>query len=156
MSCVSIPTATTTAGRPRTLSDRRFATLLAREDAAEERGDLSPHDRLTCRVHRRWAHQCISSPIHVIPVTGHRWCRHCEIAESVAVDEVSGTVVMSCPSCGQSPTTLASWQIVRTCRASLAKCHPDRGQARTTELPGGRDQFPAQVPPTGFLSGRAS
>lgn len=55
-----------------------LAAMLAWEDAAEERDGLSPHDRITCPVHRRWVHQCVSSPAHAIRVTGHRWCRACE------------------------------------------------------------------------------
>jgi hypothetical protein len=40
------------------------------EDLAEELGALSPHDRVTCRFHRRWLHECVASPIHAIPVFG--------------------------------------------------------------------------------------
>src|SRR3982074_3500535 len=58
------------------LVDRRLAERLATEDAAVEAG-LSPFERLTCPAHRRWVHQCIVSPQHVSPVTGHRWCRRC-------------------------------------------------------------------------------
>ncbi|OLF17468.1 hypothetical protein [Actinophytocola xanthii] len=38
---------------PRTLAD----ALLA-EDHAEDTGWLEPLDRMTCRVHRRWARDC--------------------------------------------------------------------------------------------------
>lgn len=102
------------------LHDRRLADTLILEDAAEEREELSALDRISCHVHRRWAHECISSPAHVIIVTGHRWCRRCEAEASVAVDEVSGSVNVTCTRCGRSPDTAATRQILRTCRASLA------------------------------------
>src|SRR5690348_15640501 len=52
------------------LTDRSLAAKLAAEDAAVETG-LSPFERLTCPAHRRWIHQCIASPEHASPVTGH-------------------------------------------------------------------------------------
>ncbi|MGH3520038.1 MAG: hypothetical protein ACRDQ7_22155 [Haloechinothrix sp.] len=106
---------------------RGLETLLVQEDAAEERGQVSPHERITCRVHRRWIHQCVGSPLHVIPVTGHRWCRRCETAVGIVVDEVRGTVAMSCRGCGDVPTTLASRQIVRACLGSFAAWRHLRG-----------------------------
>jgi hypothetical protein len=125
--------------------------VLDREDRHEELGQLSPHERLSCPVHRRWVHQCVSSPLHVIPVTGHRWCRRCECAQLIAVDEVRGTVSLSCPGCGVVPTTLASRQIVRTCRASLAAWRgARRDSVRTRKQPGERGQSTKPVPFTGY------
>ncbi|MCE7002165.1 hypothetical protein LWC34_04885 [Kibdelosporangium philippinense] len=98
----------------------QFGAVLDRENRDEELGQLSPHERLSCPVHRRWVHQCVSSPLHVIPVTGHRWCRRCECAHLIAIDEIDGTVSMWCPCCGEVPTTLASRQITRACLQSLA------------------------------------
>jgi hypothetical protein len=69
----------------------RLARALVTEDEDEEHG-LSPHERTTCHLRRRWLHDCVSSPLHAIPVTGHRWCRRCECAGNVAVDELAGDV----------------------------------------------------------------
>lgn len=52
------------------LRDQHLAHTLILEDAREEREEISAHERITCHVHRRWAHECIASPMHVIPVTG--------------------------------------------------------------------------------------
>lgn len=101
------------------LRDRRLAAVLLREDEAEENG-LDPFERITCRIHRRWLHQCISSPVHVVMITGHRWCRCCESAASVAVDELAGDIRVSCMRCGRPPAGRATRQIIRTCTASLA------------------------------------
>ena len=115
---------------------RSLATTLADEDMLEERAELSPHERLTCRLHRRWAHQCIASPIHVIPVTGHRWCRRCATSTCVAVDEFRGTVALTCPRCGCTPATLATRQIIRTCQASIAAARrPVPATTGTVSLP---------------------
>jgi hypothetical protein len=108
------------------LRDRRLAAVLIREDATEDREELSALERISCRVHRRWAHECISSPTHVIAVTGHRWCRPCEAEAIVAVDELKGDVSVACTRCGQSPATPATRQILRTCRASLAAAIENR------------------------------
>ncbi len=75
------------------LADQCLALALTTEDRSEEDG-LDPLERTTCRNHRRWLHDCVSSPLHVIVVTGTRWCRTCQCALNVAID--------------------------RTCRASLA------------------------------------
>lgn len=106
--------------------DTRLANTLIVEDAAEEREALSAHERITCHVHRRWAHECISSPVHVIVVTGHRWCRRCEAEASVAVDELTGSVAVVCTACRRPPDTAATRQIIRTCRASLATAQESR------------------------------
>jgi hypothetical protein len=101
------------------LRDRRLADMLAEEDFAEL-DELDPLERLTCRTHRRWVHECISSNSHVFVVTGHRWCRDCECAANVAVDQLTWTVTVTCPRCGNTPKGSATRQIMRTCRASLA------------------------------------
>lgn len=107
----------------------RLAETLLAEDRAEEAG-LDPLERTSCRFHRRWVHQCISSPAHVIPVTGHRWCRPCASAANVAVDELTGDVAVRCPRCGRSPGGRATRQIVRTCTASLAAAQDRIGELR--------------------------
>lgn len=101
------------------LRDQRLAAALTGEDRAERDG-LDPLERLTCRTHRRWLHDCISAPQHVFVVTGHRWCRDCECAADVAVDQLTWTVTVTCPRCRRSPGGAATRQIIRTCRASLA------------------------------------
>ena len=65
------------------LRDRRLAARLAAEDVAEEAG-LDPFERISCRLHQRWLHQCVSSPVHVVAFTGHRWCRTCAAPAAVA------------------------------------------------------------------------
>lgn len=112
-----------------------LTVTLADENASEERAELSPHERLTCRLHRRWAHQCIASPVHVIPVTGHRWCRTCETSTGVAVDELSGTVALACGRCGDAPATLAARQIITTCQASMAAARRPAAMAVPSSLP---------------------
>lgn len=89
------------------------------EDAAEERAALSPHERTTCPVHRRWSYQCVSSPSHAIRVTGHRWCRSCDAAVTVSVDELTGSITLTCPHCHRFPNTAANRQVIRSCRASF-------------------------------------
>lgn len=101
------------------LRDRRLAATLAAEDRAELH-DLDPLERLTCRTHRRWVHQCAHSARHVFVVTGHRWCRDCEHPADVAVDELTWAVTVTCPKCGHAPAGRATRQVVRTCRASMA------------------------------------
>lgn len=99
--------------------DRRLARALTVEDAAEL-GGVDPFERLTCRTHRRWVHECIAAQSHVVVVTGHRWCRGCECVASVAVDHLTWNVAVTCPICCQPPQGPATKQIIRTCRASLA------------------------------------
>ncbi len=101
------------------LADLRLAIALSTEDTAED-GGLNPFERTTCYTHRRWLHQCVSSPLHVVVVTGHRWCRRCRCAVTVAVDELAGDVTLTCPRCGEMPAGPANRQVVRSCRASLA------------------------------------
>ncbi len=97
---------------------RTLPVLLALEDEAEDFGRLSPDDRLTCHVHGRWIHECVASPMHVNPITRHRWCRPCATALIVSVDELSGDVKMSCPRCGHGESA-ASARLIAACRASL-------------------------------------
>ncbi|MFD4640041.1 hypothetical protein ACFWN2_22195 [Lentzea sp. NPDC058436] len=98
-----------------------IATLIAtlvEEDHAEDDGVLAPDDRLTCHVHGRWIHQCVSSPVHVNPVTRHRWCRGCDSALGVVVDELGGDVAMRCPRCGRGDSA-ATTRLIAACRASI-------------------------------------
>ena len=101
------------------LRDRRLAAALSTEDTLEAAG-LSPLDRTTCWTHRRWLHDCVSSPLHVIPVTGHRWCRDCSRPVDIAIDTLTGDVRLRCPKGARTPDTAATRQLVRACRASLA------------------------------------
>jgi hypothetical protein len=101
------------------LRDHLLASTLTDEDRAEHDG-LDPLERLTCRTHRRWVHECVSSPAHVFVVTGHRWCRDCQCAADVSVDQLTWSVTVTCPRCGCAPDSAATRQIVRTCRASMA------------------------------------
>ncbi len=80
---------------PATITDRRLAITLTTEDRAEE-DSLNPLERITCRTHRRWLHDC------------------------VAIDQLAGDVSVHCPSCGE---TTATRRLVRACRASLAAAH---------------------------------
>ena len=126
-------TATLTLVDNRTESTPRVCTLsdaLAAEDHAEDTGWLDPLDRLTCRVHRRWIHECSHSDLHVIQVTGHRWCRPCRRALEIAVDELAGTVALHCPRCHRGATTRADVQLVAACESSLTA-----SRASTHELP---------------------
>lgn len=103
---------------------RTCATMLsdhlAREDAAEDARTLSPDDRTTCPLHRRWIHQCVASPTHVNAVTRHRWCRQCAVPLTVTVDEIARTVTMVCPSCGDGGSP-ATTRLVSACCASLGE-----------------------------------
>jgi hypothetical protein len=97
--------------------DPLIATLVE-EDHAEDDGVLAPDDRLTCHVHGRWIHQCVSSPVHVNPVTRHRWCRGCDSPLGVVVDELAGAVAMRCPRCGHGGSA-ATARLLAACRASI-------------------------------------
>jgi hypothetical protein len=121
----AVPVGAVVAARYADLTDRRLATKLSTEDAWEADGRLDPLERTTCYAHRRWLYQCVSSPLHVIVVTGHRWCRSCSCAVDVAVDELTGDVALRCPRCRQMPPTAASRQLIRCCRASLAAARDD-------------------------------
>lgn len=101
------------------LADVRLASALSTEDRAEDEG-LDPFERTTCYTHRRWLHHCVSSPLHVVRVSGHRWCRRCECEAAVIVDELVGDLTLICPRCGEMPAGAANRQVVRSCRASLA------------------------------------
>lgn len=104
------------------------AALLA-EDHAEDTGWLDPLDRMTCRVHRRWIHECAHSELHVSPVTGHRWCRPCRRELEVAVDELAATVTVHCPRCDRGPVTRADVQLIAACEASLTASRADSSPA---------------------------
>jgi len=104
------------------VTDQRLALRLTTEDRSEEDG-LNPLERITCRTHRRWLHDCVASPLHVVVITGTRWCRACQCALNVAIDQLAGDVSVLCPSCGETPATHAARQLVRACRASLAAAH---------------------------------
>jgi hypothetical protein len=106
-------------GQVRTLANHDLAHWLAAEDQSEDAGRLAPDDRLTCHVHGRWIHQCVSSPVHVNPVTRHRWCRDCAAELTVAVDELARTVTMRCPRCNEGSST-ATARLLSACRASLS------------------------------------
>ncbi|GAA0250996.1 hypothetical protein GCM10010492_59090 [Saccharothrix mutabilis subsp. mutabilis] len=112
-------TTETTTDRYADVSNRSLADVLRAEDAAEEDG-LDPFERVSCRLHRRWIHQCVHSSTHVVAVTGHRWCRDCECPAAISVDELLGDVVVRCTRCLRVPATAATRQLVRACRASLA------------------------------------
>jgi len=99
------------------VADPHLARTLTAEDRSEEDG-LDPLERVTCRTHRRWLHDCVASPLHVVIVTGTR--RSCECALNVAIDQLAGDVAVRCPSCNEAPATRATRQLVRACRASLA------------------------------------
>ena len=104
---------------PAPVTAATLVDALAAEDHAEDTGWLDPLDRLTCRVHRRWIHECAHSDLHVIEVTGHRWCRPCRSPLEVVVDETTASLV--CPMCGTgTPDTAANRQVVRACRTSIA------------------------------------
>jgi hypothetical protein len=98
---------------------RKLAVRMMKEDSEEDAGQLAPDDRLTCHVHGRWIHQCVSSSVHVNRVTRHRWCRGCEVELTVAVDELTGTVEMSCSGC-EGGLSAATAKLVDACRRSLA------------------------------------
>ncbi|SES12239.1 hypothetical protein SAMN04488000_116106 [Lentzea albida] len=101
--------------------DTTLTAVLSAEDLAEELG-LDPHARVTCGLHRCWLHLCVASPAHVVPLTGHRWCRPCRRPLEVFVDET--TAHLSCPECGTgTPDTAANRQVVRACRTSIAAMH---------------------------------
>jgi hypothetical protein len=116
------------------LADRRLAATLSTEDTAEDAGGLDPLERITCYTHRRWLHHCVSSPLHVLIVTGHRWCRRCSCAVNVAIDELTGDVALTCPRCHEMPRSAANRQLVRCCRASLAAAHDTAAAPRLREV----------------------
>jgi hypothetical protein len=110
----------TTTLRITTTSVEALADALIAEDHAEEVGFLDALDRITCPAHRRWVHQCCHSDLHVSQVSGHRWCRPCRRALEVAIDEVTGTVALRCPTCERGARTRADAQLVAACEASLS------------------------------------
>lgn len=102
------------------VEDPRLAAILAAEDIAEEHG-MSPHVRSTCYVHQCWIHECISDPLHVLIVTGHRWCRLCDHVVEVEIDEAyPDSVELRCDGCGVPPDSIANREVLFACRTSLA------------------------------------
>lgn len=99
--------------------DSDLAGRLAKENIDEDAGRLASDDRLTCQVHGRWIYECVSSPEHVNKVTRHRWCRDCAAVLTVVVDDVAGTVTMSCPGCGYGHSA-ATRRLLAACRGSIA------------------------------------
>ena len=106
------------------LADRKLAATLVQEDLAQLAGQ-SPFERISCRVHRRWVHECIASPAHVVAVSGYRWCDTCAVPANVSVDHLLGTVQVWCDACGRRVRNEASEQIVRTCQSSLRATRAD-------------------------------
>jgi hypothetical protein len=105
--------------RNRTSNDWHLTRVLARENIVEELGAISLQDRLTCRLHKSWVHQCITLPGHVFPMAGDRWCRRCDNAAPVAIDESHGTAAVRCSGCGKPPNGLFGRQIARACQGSI-------------------------------------
>jgi hypothetical protein len=101
------------------MNDERLATMLLREDFAEESGSLDPMDRVTCRLHGRWLHSCVGSASHANPATGHRWCRRCGQIAVTAVDELTSEITIRCDRCGRQPGGRANRQLVELCRRSM-------------------------------------
>ncbi|WP_434442029.1 hypothetical protein [Lentzea sp. E54] len=95
-----------------------FAQRLVIEDRAEDAGFMAPDDRLTCHVHGRWIHQCVSSPVHVNQVTRHRWCRACRTPLGIVIDELTRDVLMRCQRCGEGGSA-ATTRLIAACRKSL-------------------------------------
>jgi hypothetical protein len=112
--------------RPHAARQPILASTLAREDRAEDAGMLDPTDRVTCRTHHRWLHECVSSPVHTNPAIGYRWCRRCDHQALVAVDELTGDVAIHCGLCGRSPHSRANRELVELCRRSLALARSSR------------------------------
>jgi len=83
---------TTTTGHRRTLRA---------EDAANVRCTVRS---LTCRLHRRWLHDCIAHAA-VIP-SGYAGARAAP-RPVVAVDELLDTVTVTCPNCGETAPHVA-------------------------------------------------
>lgn len=96
----------------------QLAYQLVAEDDAEDNGRLHPDDRLTCHVHGRWIHHCVTSPVHINPVTRHRWCRDCRQALVVMIDELAQHATMHCPGCGNGSST-ATTRLLAACRSSM-------------------------------------
>ena len=105
----------------RTSDDWHLTRVLARENIVEELGAISLQDRLTCRLHESWVHQCITLPHHMFRVTGNRWCRRCESTAAVTVDESHATAAVRCSGCGKPPNGLFGRQIARACQASIVE-----------------------------------
>jgi hypothetical protein len=116
--------------RPAAVREPLLASTLAGEDHREDAGALDPTGRVTCRTHRRWLHECVSSPVHTNPAIGYRWCRRCDHQALVAVDELSGEVAIRCGLCGHFPRSRANDELVDLCRRSLALARSGRFPVR--------------------------
>jgi hypothetical protein len=101
------------------LADQRLALYLTAEDEAEDGHRLLPDLRLTCHTHRRWLHDCVSSPLHVNAWTRARWCRPCEQELEVAVDHVAGRVAVTCPGCRRGAENAVDYVLITNCETSL-------------------------------------
>lgn len=112
--------------RPAAPREPLLAATLAQEDHVEDAGGLDPTDRVTCRTHRRWLHDCVASPVHTNPAIGYRWCRRCDHQALVAVDELVGAVTIRCELCGSVPHSRANQELVELCRRSLALARSGR------------------------------
>ncbi|MGW5721204.1 hypothetical protein ACWEVP_33855 [Amycolatopsis sp. NPDC003865] len=112
--------------RPAAARQPLLASTLAGEDRDEDAGRLDPTDRVTCRTHRRWLHDCVASPVHTNPAIGYRWCRRCDHQALVAVDELTGEVTIHCGLCGRSPHSRVNLELVALCRRSLALARSGR------------------------------
>ncbi|MFI5589462.1 hypothetical protein ACIA5G_30720 [Amycolatopsis sp. NPDC051758] len=65
-------------------SPRGFAPATTAEP--EEQSEEDGIKRTTCRTHRRWLHDCVASPLHVVIITGTSWCRACRASLAAASD----------------------------------------------------------------------
>ncbi|MFI6094844.1 hypothetical protein ACIA8G_04780 [Lentzea sp. NPDC051213] len=95
-----------------------LAAVFESENRAEQVG-LSPFDRITCRFHRRWIHDCVVSPAHVVAVAGYRWCGDCAAAATVMVDHLGCEVVVWCERCDRRLHDGPNEQLRQVCLRSL-------------------------------------
>jgi hypothetical protein len=124
----SIPVRNTSlASRHSGSSRTRLGATMTTEHLAEEQGAPPPHDRVTCRFHQRSLHERVASPLHAIPVTGHRRCPTGQCTVNVAVDVLAGSVRLACPSCGRFPD-------IRSCRGSMNAVRQGLDQPRCVEI----------------------
>jgi hypothetical protein len=103
----------------RTRADWHLARVLSRENIVEELGAIPSQDRLTCRLHSAWVHQCVALPGHAFPNAGDRWCLRCKGTASVTVDESRGKAAVLCSGCGKPPNGLLGRQMARACLESV-------------------------------------
>jgi hypothetical protein len=101
------------------LADRRVATAPSDDDAVEAHG-LGPFERITRQPRVRRSHTCVSSPAHVIAVTGRWWCRTRRRAVNITVDALTADVGSTPPRGGSTPHDPATRRIGRCRRVSIA------------------------------------